>query len=88
MARIDVEEYRRMYLKEVQDRIIAKKDNVPNYTSKLLNDAILEEINKMADSETWEVEVPDNKEQAIKEAEQRIMEIMKHNKDLGVGKSF
>lgn len=88
MARIDVEEYRRMYLKEVQDRIIAKKDTVPNYTSKLLNDAILEEINKMADSETWEVEVPDNKEQAIKEAEQRIMETMKQNKDLGVGKSF
>jgi len=88
MARIDVEEYRRMYLKEVQDRIIARKDSVPNYSSKLLNDAILEEINMRADAESWEVEVPDNREQAIKEAEQRVIDIMKHNKDLGVGKSF
>jgi hypothetical protein len=87
MARVDVEQYRRMYLKEVQDRIIAKKDSVPNYSSKLLNDAILAELNR-ADEDTWEVEVPDDREQAMKEAEERIIEIMKHHKDLGVGKSF
>jgi hypothetical protein len=87
MGRIDVEEYRRMYLKEVQDRIMAKKDSVPNFTTKLLNDAILAEMNR-ADEETWEVEVPDDREQALKEAEDRIIEIMKHHKDLGVGKSF
>lgn len=88
MAKIDVEEYRRMYLKVVQDRLIEKKDSIPNYSSKLLNDALLEDINVKADPETWEVEVPDDKEQALKEAEDRIIEIMKHNKDLGVGKSF
>jgi hypothetical protein len=88
MAKIDVEEYRRTYLKIVQDRLIEKKDSIPNYSSKLLNDALLEDINVKADPETWEVEVPDDKEQALKEAEDRIIEIMKHNKDLGVGKSF
>jgi hypothetical protein len=87
MAKLDVDEYRRMYLKEVQDRIMAKKDSVPNFTTKLLNDAILAEMNR-ADEETWEVEVPDDKEQALKEAEDRIIEMMKHHKDLGVGKSF
>jgi hypothetical protein len=87
MAKLDVDEYRRMYLKEVQDRIMAKKDSVPNFTTKLLNDAILAEMNR-ADEETWEVDVPDNREQALKEAEDRIIEIMKHHKDLGVGKSF
>lgn len=88
MARIDVEEYRTMYLKEVQERIIAKKDTVPHYSSKLLNEALLEEVNQRADSETWEVEVPDDKEQALKEAEERIIKIMEENKDLGVGKSW
>jgi hypothetical protein len=88
MARIDVDTYRRMYLKPVQDHIIEHKEEVPNYTSKLLNDALLEEINMRADPETWEVDVPDDREQAMQEAEQRIMDIMKHNKDLGVGKSF
>ena len=87
MARVDVEEYRRMYLKEVQDRIIDKKDSMPNYTSRLLNDAILAELNR-ADEDTWEIEVPDNREQAMKEAEERIIETMKHHKDLGVGKTF
>ena len=51
MARLDVEEYRRLYLKEVQERIIAKKENVPHYTSKLLNEAILAEMNR-ADEDT------------------------------------
>ncbi|MGD8351467.1 MAG: hypothetical protein PVG55_00575 [Nitrospirota bacterium] len=88
MARIDVEQYRQMYLKEVQDRIIAKKDQISNYSSKLLNDALLEEINMKADPETWEVEVPDDKEAALGDAEKRVLDIMQHNKDLGVGKSW
>ncbi|MEJ2313921.1 MAG: hypothetical protein P8Y85_03920 [Nitrospirota bacterium] len=88
MARIDVEEYRRMYLKEVQDRIMEKKDQIPNYSSKLLNDALLEVINMKADPDTWEVEVPDDKEMALKDAETKILDIMGHNKDLGTGKSW
>ncbi len=88
MARIDVDEYRNVYLKEVQERIIAKKDSVPHYSSKLLNEAMLEDVNNRADEETWQVDVPDDKEQALKEAEQRIIDIMKHNKDLGVGKTW
>lgn len=88
MAILDVDEYRKLYLKEVQERIIAKKESVPHYTSQLLNDAMMEDINMRADAETWQVEVPDDREQALKEAEERIIDIMKHNKDLGVGKSW
>lgn len=87
MARLDVEEYRRNYLKVVEERIISKKDSVPNYTTKNLHDAIMTELNR-ADEGTWEIEVPDDKEKALKEAEARIIETMKKNVDLGVGKSF
>lgn len=87
MSRLDVEEYRKNYLKMVEERIVAKKDAVPNYSSKNLHDAIMTELNR-ADEDTWEVEVPDDKEQALKEAEDRIIETMKNNVDLGVGNSW
>jgi hypothetical protein len=87
MARIDVEEYRQNYLKAVEERIVAKKESVPHYSSQNLHEAIMTEINR-ADAETWEVEVPDDKEKALKEAEQRIIETMKKNVDLGTGKSW
>ena len=87
MARLDVNEYRQMILKAVEEHIMAKKDKVPHYSSQLLHEAIMSEMNR-ANPDTWEVEVPDNREQAVKEAEQRVMEFMKKNMDLGVGKSF
>lgn len=87
MKRIDVTQYREQYLREVEDRIIVKKASIPNFTSKNLNDALLTELNR-ADEETWEIEIPEDREQAIKEAEQRMIETMKHNVDLGVGKSY
>ena len=87
MARLDVNEYRRMILKAVEGHIIANKDKVPHYSSQLLHEAIMSEMNR-ANPDTWEVEVPDNREQAVKEAEQRVMEFLKKNMDLGVGKSF
>jgi hypothetical protein len=87
MGKLDVETYRKMYLKEVEERIMSHKDNVPNFTTRNLHDAIMSELNR-ADEDTWEVDVPDDKEQALKEAEARIIETMKSNKDLGVGQSF
>lgn len=87
MASLDVQAYRDMYLKEVEDRITNHKDDVPNFSTKNLHDAIITEMNR-ADDTSWEVEVPDDREQALKEAEQRIINTMKLNKDLGVGKSF
>lgn len=87
MARLDVEFYRKMYLKEVEDRIMSHKDDVPNFTTRNLHDAIMAELNR-ANADTWEVEVPDDREKALKEAEKRVIETMKLNKDLGVGKSF
>jgi len=85
--KIDVNEYRDKYLKVVEERIIAKKDKVPNFSSQGLHAAIMSEMNR-ADKETWEVEVPENMEQALKEAEERIIENMKKNVDLGVGASW
>jgi hypothetical protein len=87
MAKVDMETYRRMYLNEVEQRIMSHKDDVPNFTPHNLSEALRAELNR-ADEETWEFDVPDDKEQALKEAESRMIETMKHNKDLGVGKSW
>ena len=85
--KVDVTEYRDRYLKVVEEHVIANKAQVPNYSSQGLHAAILSEMNR-ADSETWLVDVPDDKDKAIKEAESRVVDHMKHNVDLGVGKSF
>ncbi len=85
--KIDSSEYRQRYLKEVEERIIAKKESIPHFSSQNLHEAIMSELNR-ADAETWLIEIPDNREQALKEAEERIIESMKTNVDLGVGKSW
>jgi hypothetical protein len=85
MARLDVQEYRDKYLRQVEDRIMAKKESVPHYTTHNLHEAVMEEMNR-ADVDTWQIEVPDDKETALKEAEERIIETMRQNVDLGVGK--
>lgn len=87
MARLDVEQYRKEYLKVVEERLTANRDKIPHFTTQNLHEALMTELNR-ADEDTWEVEVPDNKEQALKEAEERIIETMKKNVDLGTGKSF
>jgi len=87
MAKLDVQQYRQEYLKVVEERLVAKKDKIPHFTTRNLHDALMTELNR-ADEDTWEVEIPDNKEQALKEAEARVIETMKKNVDLGTGKSF
>jgi hypothetical protein len=87
MARMAMEDYRERYLRKVEDHLMSIKDQIPHFTTRLLNDAIRQEMNR-ADEDTWEVDVPDSEEQAIKEAEERILKIMKENFDLGVGKTF
>lgn len=87
MARLDVEEYRRNYLKAVEERLMAKRDKIPHFTTQALHEALMAELNR-ADEGTWEVEVPDNREQALREAEERMMESLKKNVDLGTGKSY
>mgnify|MGYP003525385991 CR=1 FL=1 len=84
---IQVNEYKEKYLREVESRIIAKKDKTPHFTMNALNEAMLTEMNR-ADEETWEIEVPDNREQALREAEARMIETMKKNVDLGVGAAW
>ncbi len=85
--KIDVNEYRQKYLKEVEERIAAKKDSIQHFTTQNLHDAVMTELNR-ADDETWLVEIPDDKEQAVKEAEARMIHSIEQNVDLGVGKSW
>lgn len=85
--KVDVMEYREKYLKKVEERIAAKKEGIANYTSQNLHEAVMTEMNR-ADEDTWTVDVPEDMERALKEAEERIIGTMKHNVDLGVGKSF
>jgi hypothetical protein len=87
MARLDVETYRSQYLRIVEERLMAKKDSIPHFTTQNLHEALMSELNR-ADEETWEIEVPEDREQALKEAEDRMIESMKRNIDLGTGKSY
>ncbi|MDA8088881.1 MAG: hypothetical protein M0Z61_01475 [Nitrospiraceae bacterium] len=84
---IDVNEYRENYLRAVEERVMAKKDSIPHFSTQGLHDAIMTELNR-ADEETWKVEVPEDKQQALKEAEERVINWMKENQALGVGPSW
>lgn len=84
MKAIDVDVYKDQYLKEVEKRILAKKDSVRGFTFKNLTTAMMEELNR-ADAESWQVEIPEDREQALKEAEERMIAFMKKNVDLGIG---
>ena len=85
MAKISMDDYRAKYLQEVEKRLLARKETIPHFTTHLLSDAIRAEMTR-ADADTWEIEVPDDRERAMGEAEQRILEFMRLNRDLGVGK--
>ncbi len=85
--KIDVNEYRQDYLKEVEERITARKGDIPGFSTQGLHDAIMTELNR-ADQETWLVEIPGDRQQAMKEAEERIIAWMKENQPLGVGQSW
>ncbi|MDA8088201.1 MAG: hypothetical protein M0Z75_16075 [Nitrospiraceae bacterium] len=85
--KIDVNEYRQKYLREVEERITAKKDKILNFTTRNLHDAVMTELNR-ADEDTWLVEIPDDRETALKEAEARMIHTMEENVDLGVGQTW
>ena len=87
MAKLDIDEYRKMYLSVVEEHLLARKDQIPNFTTENLHRAIMTEMNR-ADEETWEVEVPDDKDKAIEEAEKRCMDFFETHKDYDLGKAF
>jgi hypothetical protein len=87
MARLDMEEYRSKYLRVIEDHLLNDHSAVPNFTTSLLSDAIREELNMRADPETWSIEVDDDFDKAICDAEERIIGIMVESKDLGMGKT-
>jgi hypothetical protein len=87
MAKLDVDAYREMYMKEVEENLMAKKDEIDNFTTENLHRAIMTELNR-ADEDTWEIEVPDDRKKAICDAENRCLKFMKTHKDIGIGKTF
>jgi hypothetical protein len=87
MARLDMEEYRNRYLRVVEEHLLKEHSEVPNFTPRLLSDAVREELNMRADPETWSVEVDDDFDRAICDAEERIIGFMVENRDLGMGRA-
>lgn len=75
---IDVYEYKDKYLEEVEKRIVDRKDEIPYFNSNFLNQAVINEM-AAADEETETIEIPDNKEEALKQAESRLLEFMEKN---------
>jgi hypothetical protein len=75
---IDVYEYKDKYLEEVEKRIVDRKEEIPYFDSKLLHQAVINEM-AAADEETETIEISDNKEEALKQAESRLLEFMEKN---------
>ena len=46
MARLDVQTYRDMYLRKVEEHLMQTKDSIPNFTSENPHKAILTEMNR------------------------------------------
>ncbi len=87
MARLDIDEYRKLYLSVVQERLMAKKDQIANFTTENLHRAIMSEMNR-ADDETWEIEINDDKEKEIEGVEERVLKFFETHMDYGTGKTF
>ncbi len=87
MAKLDVDEYRKMYLSVVEEHLMAKKDRIPNFTTENLHRAIMTEMNR-ANEETWEVDIPDDRDKAIAEAEERCMDFFETHMDYDAGKAY
>ncbi len=87
MARLDIDEYRKIYLSVVHEHLMARKDQIPNFTTENLHRAIMTEMNR-ADEDTWEIEVNDNREKEIGEVEERVLKFFESHKDYGTGQTF
>jgi len=75
---IDVYEYKDKYLEEIEKRIIDRKEEIPYFNLGLLRQAVINEM-AAADEETETIEISDNKEEVLKQAETRLLEFMEKN---------
>ncbi len=87
MARLDVDEYRKMYLSVVEEHLMAKKGQIPHFTTENLHRAIMTEMNR-ADEDTWEIEVDDDKEKEMQAVEARVVKFFEDHSDYGTGSTF
>jgi hypothetical protein len=87
MARLDIEEYRKKYLRVLEEKLLNHHDGIAHFTPQLLSDAIREELNR-ADIETWKIDVADDFDQALCEAEERIIGTIESSEDLGYGRGW
>jgi len=84
MARLDIEEYRKKYLRVLEEKLLSHHEGIDHFTPQLLSDAIREELNRV-DIDSWEIEVSDDFDQALCEAEERIVHTIESSHDLGYG---
>ncbi len=84
MARLDMHEYRENYLMRIQEHLLNHHENIPHFTRQLLYDAIRQELNR-ADPETWLIDLPDDYDEALCEAEKRIIDTISKSHDYGPG---
>lgn len=84
MAKLDIESYRRMVLKPVEDCFMQSREPSTDFSSFGFYQALRSEMTR-ADAETGLIEVSDDLSREIDNAALRILEHMEHNKDLGFG---
>ena len=76
--KIDIYEYLENYLSIIEKRILNSKNKSQNINSALLHQAVMTQMER-ADEETEKIEIPDNKEDALNQAEERILNYLKEN---------
>jgi hypothetical protein len=84
MARLDIEEYRRKYLGVIEEKLLSQHEGIEHFSPQLLSDAIRAELNRV-NPETWKIDVSDDFDQAVCEAEERIINTIEGSEDLGYG---
>ncbi len=87
MAKLDIDEYRKIYLSVVHENLMAKKDQIPNFSTENLHRAIMTEMNR-ADEDTWEIEVDDDKDKELSAVEARCLKFFETHMDYGTGNTF
>lgn len=84
MAKLDIDSYRRNILKPVEDCLMETREHSDGFSSFGLYQALRSEMTR-ADPETGLIEVSDDLSREIDKVTLRVLDHMKHNKDLGFG---
>jgi hypothetical protein len=87
MACLDMNSYRELVLRGVENCLIDSRDLIPGFTSFSLNQAIRSELTDRADPYTGLIEVTNDLCCEMDMAADRILDHMSLHRDLGFGRS-